>query len=173
MKFKRNELPKNDVEVMSEKIFFNLKNILDCNSRFFVYVSFSNEAKTDKIIEYLLLNNKEVFVPKIKNQTMVGVKINKNTNYKINSFGILEPSEKSTNFDNFVAIVPCLMVDKFGNRLGYGKGFYDKFLKNKTAKKIAICFDFQLSDFVPNDKHDIKMDMVITDKQIIETSLKK
>ena len=48
MKFKRNELSKNDVEVMSEKIFFNLKNILDCNSRFFVYVSFSNEAKTDK-----------------------------------------------------------------------------------------------------------------------------
>lgn len=111
-------------------------------------------------------NNKLVFLPKVEGENMVAIKISKTTNFKTNKFGINEPVGETENIDDFVAIVPCLAVDKKGNRLGYGGGFYDKFLKAKISIKIAICYDFQVVENIESMSFDVSMDLIVTDKQI-------
>ncbi len=64
--------------------------------------------------------------------------------------------------------MPGLAFDRQGNRLGYGKGCYDKLLKNLTAVRIGICFEAQLVESVPSNKNDQKMDFVITAKGIVK-----
>ena len=67
-----------------------------------------------------------------------------------------------------VAVVPFLAVDKCGNRLGYGGGYYDRFLKNTTAKRVAYGYDFQIVNEVPAETWDEKMDVVVTDERILQ-----
>ena len=84
------------------------------------------------------------------------------------AFNVPEPTEK-TVFDKQkidVVIVPAVAFDKDFNRMGYGKGYYDKFLKDISAYKIGVCYSFQLLDTIPALKHDVKMDMIITENRI-------
>lgn len=170
MKNYRNSLTQTELEKMSDDVFCNLKKILKnfCETNYFIYLSFNNEVQTQKIINFLLLNKKNVFVPKIKNNFMLASRIDEKTTFEKNKFGILEPTSNCEDINNFVAIIPCLAVDKFGNRVGYGGGYYDKFLQNKCAKKIAICFDNQITDCIPAQNFDIKMDYVISNRRIIK-----
>lgn len=79
------------------------------------------------------------------------------------AFGIGEPvGELFTNLDKIdVILVPGVAFDQFGNRLGRGKGYYDKILKNTCGYKIGLCFPFQVMDEVPVDDYDVKMDRVV------------
>ena len=65
-----------------------------------------------------------------------------------------------------IVIVPGVAFDKKYNRMGYGKGYYDRFLKDMTALKIGVCHSFQLVDEIPSEPHDIKMDMIVTEREI-------
>ena len=69
------------------------------------------------------------------------------------------------DFENSVIIVPGLMFDKELNRLGYGKGYYDKYLKSKNIYKIGLCYSCNLIDSLEIEEHDIKMDLVITEER--------
>lgn len=77
---------------------------------------------------------------------------------------LMEPIGKTfTSFNDIdVAIIPGLVFDKQNNRIGYGKGYFDKLLTKLNAYKIGVCFNFQLFDKIPNTKRDIKMDLVLT-----------
>ena len=77
----------------------------------------------------------------------------------------MEPisNEELKSYENSVVIVPGLMFDKSGNRLGYGGGYYDRFLENKNIYKIGICFKEFLVGELKSLNHDIKMDLIITD----------
>jgi 5-formyltetrahydrofolate cyclo-ligase len=81
------------------------------------------------------------------------------------SFGIPEPTgEEFTDYSSIdVIVVPGVAFDRQNNRMGRGKAFYDKFLRNITAKKIGVCFGFQLFGNVPTDPFDVKMDLVIAE----------
>lgn len=83
------------------------------------------------------------------------------------SFGILEPEgEPCRNLDTIdVVIVPGVAFDRAGNRLGRGKGYYDKILEGIAGYKIGVCFDFQLVAHVPTDELDIRMDRVIASEK--------
>jgi len=93
-------------------------------------------------------------------------KINSFDNLVIGSFGVLEPITNIIYKDdnNSCCIIPGLLFDKNNNRLGYGKGYYDKFLENRNIYKIGICFSTFLVDNLITDKYDIKMDEVITER---------
>lgn len=82
------------------------------------------------------------------------------------SFAIPEPvGELFTDPDNIdVILVPGVAFDRQGNRLGRGKGYYDKILKQTAAYKLGICFDFQLLDTIPTEQHDVQMSKVICSK---------
>ncbi|HZJ73899.1 MAG TPA: 5-formyltetrahydrofolate cyclo-ligase [Perlabentimonas sp.] len=80
------------------------------------------------------------------------------------SFGILEP-QNGANYKNEpidFAIIPGVAFDASGNRMGRGKGYYDKLLNKNVILKVGVCFNFQLVDKIPTDSFDIPMDMVVT-----------
>lgn len=80
-------------------------------------------------------------------------------------YGILEPTGKMFQKpgDIDLILVPGIAFDREGNRLGRGKGYYDKILKATPVWKVGVCFDFQVVDSVPLEAHDVKMDEVIFD----------
>lgn len=109
-------------------------------------------------------SNKKIFLPVIEGNDIKIKLFEGPDSLKIGKYGILEPD--STIFfelnDIELVIVPGLAFDKQNNRLGRGKGYYDRFIKETTACKIGVCFDFQLFDSIPVDMHDIAVDYVIT-----------
>lgn len=130
----------------------------------FCYVSSRGEAGTHDLIRNLF-GKKEVVVPRCidKEGNMIGVKINSFDELKEGFFGILEP-ENSVEFPKSridFAIVPGLAFDKECYRLGYGKGYYDRFLSDINPFKLGVCAkEFYLKE-VPHDEYDVKMDSVL------------
>lgn len=108
--------------------------------------------------------NKKILLPKVNGSTL-DIKVFDGMENMLadNKYGILEP--QGENFENLdfidLILVPGLAFDKNLNRLGRGKGYYDGLLKNSNAKKIAVCYDFQIFENVPVEFHDIKVDNVI------------
>ncbi|MCO4792528.1 MAG: 5-formyltetrahydrofolate cyclo-ligase [Bacteriovoracaceae bacterium] len=86
-----------------------------------------------------------------------------------NNFGVSlsEPSEELEPIGPDVFIVPGISFTESGSRLGRGKGYYDRYLEGRCGIKIGICFEFQISDQLITEDHDIEMDYVITEKRII------
>ncbi len=130
-----------------------------------LYWSMEDEVQThDFIIKWT--QHKEIILPSIQNDILVLKKFDGVESLKTGEkYGIQEPDgEIFTDFEQIdVVLVPGVAFDKENNRMGRGKAYYDKLLKRLRAYKIAVCFDFQLIDKVPTDKHDIKMDEIITD----------
>ncbi len=143
---------------------FNEAKIINC------YLSKSNEVSTYRIIKDLLKNKKIVSVPYINQKKIKASRIYDISNLKKGPYGIYQPEIilplKEKLID--VIIVPGIAFDKKMNRIGYGKGYYDKYLKKLKALKIGLCYDFQLFEKIPATKHDIKMDIIITEKRMIK-----
>ena len=86
---------------------------------------------------------------------------------KVNNFGFLDPKGKSKAIIPDLIVVPLLAFDKSKNRLGYGKGYYDKFLKkNKNITTIGVAFSFQKYNKITTSKHDVKLNYILTEKGI-------
>ena len=139
------------------------KNIKKVN----VYNSFQNEVQTDKLIEKLSEENFEISLPVICGEELVGVTLNKQCEFKVNEYGIYEPiGEVSDDFQ--AVVVPMLAFDRSMTRLGRGKGFYDRFLQNKSIFKIGLAYSVQEEKVIPCENFDIKMDVIVTEKEVIE-----
>ena len=143
-------------KIMNLDIYKNSKVIA-------LYSSMKSEVDTKELIKESLELGKKVLLPRILNKNkMIFIEINNDTNYERNTFGVLEPiGIEEKNID--LMIIPGVAFDKDNNRLGYGRGYYDKYLKDKDLYKIGICFHEQLVDNIEVDEHDIKMDLIITD----------
>ena len=89
----------------------------------------------------------------------------------VNKFGILEPGNKNKKIKPQMILVPLIAYDNMKNRLGYGKGFYDRFLNKVDVKKniisTGIAFSFQQANKLPKEKHDKKLDFILTEKSIV------
>ncbi len=142
----------------------------------FVYYPVGSEISTAEIIDYALRKGIIVAFPKcldgngtmdffaaddLKNQLSEGM------------YSIMEPDiskcSKAVFSKNSVCIVPGLAFDRLGYRLGYGKGYYDRFLCEFKGKSIGLCYNECLCDNLPYDKYDCKVDMIITEKEIINS----
>jgi 5-formyltetrahydrofolate cyclo-ligase len=136
----------------------------------FIYVSFDNEIDTHRIIEYLLDKDIEVSVPLvIPDVKLEAIRIEALSHMKGGSFGILEPlrGEEVPKESIKTVIVPGVVFDRDMNRIGLGKGYYDGFLKDMKAKKVALAHKFQVLDTIPSYPWDVKMDMIIAGGEII------
>lgn len=135
----------------------------------FIYLSFSSEAPTDKAIEALKEKGFCVLCPRVEKGEMFAVEYG--DDFTLSHMGIREPvGQVYENTPDYI-VLPLLAADMAGNRLGYGKGYYDRYLaKHPTAKRIGYCFDFQIVREVPCGEKDEKLDVIVTDKQVIETS---
>lgn len=174
---KRMTLSKDEVNFLSEKIFekFILQfNIIE-NHKVSVFFPISkfNEINTLEFIKFLWSKKVNVFVPKIIDKDLISIKFTSETILIENSWGILEPlsnQNEETVFD--YVITPLLYCDSFGNRVGYGKGFYDKFFQtiNSDAKKIGVNY-FAPTDIIDDiSELDVKLDYLITPDEILSFS---
>ncbi len=136
----------------------------------FVYISSPHEPDTKAIIKTALTLGKTVYVPKcISRGYMIPVQIYENTTFTSGYMGITEPAEYNENISPAqidLSVIPCVSASPACDRLGHGAGFYDIFLEKIKTEKICLCFHTLLSDFIPTDENDIKMDMVITENQV-------
>lgn len=137
----------------------------------FMYASAPDEADTIKLIEHALLNNKRVALPRVlADGVMEFFYIASLSDLTSGYKGILEPGghcQRAELTDTNLLLVPGVAFDRNGNRMGYGKGFYDRFLsKAENVYKLALCYSLQLYDELPTEANDVPMDMIITDNEI-------
>lgn len=132
------------------------------------YMNFGKELRTDLLNIELKKIGKTLLLPKIEKNGEISARKD-NENYTIGTFGIKEPSGEIFKEKIDVIIMPGVAFDKFGNRIGYGKGYYDKFLKNhKNSLKIAPILNFQLFESLPNEEFDEKVDIILTENEIYQ-----
>lgn len=170
---KRNSLPNEEIIERSRKIGNNLLNLEKYkNSKTVMFfVSFNSEVNTHDMIRQAL-NNKTVIVPKVVHKEIEpSVIIDFDNLVPGNKFGIQEPIEEMKiaykNID--LVLVPGIVFDKEGHRIGYGFGYYDKFLRKvPKAAKIGLAFDFQVLDKIPREMHDVPVDLIVTEERVVE-----
>ncbi|MDR2956356.1 MAG: 5-formyltetrahydrofolate cyclo-ligase [Prevotella sp.] len=136
--------------------------------KIFIYNSLADEVQTIDFI-HKWKDEKEFFLPVIKGDNIVFRKYIPNGELKQSSFGIQEPiGDDFTDYNKIdLIIVPGVAFDRKKNRLGRGKGYYDRFLKNLKMPKAGICFEFQLLDQLPVDQYDIPMDYIVSENDLI------
>lgn len=141
----------------------NNKDILSSKT-LLIYISINSEVDTIKIINYFL-NTKNIAVPKIIDNNMYFCYITNLNDLTPGKYNIPEPTNENivTDFDNAICIVPGICYDKKNYRVGYGKGYYDKFLSKNKIKTIGLCYKECMIEKNDNDKYDYKIDEVITD----------
>ena len=135
-----------------------------------LFKNFRSEVDTAELIEYSINIGKIVALPRVVGNELKFYKIESlNDNFIKSKFGVEEPIESEKNHienkEIDLVIVPGLCFDKQNNRLGYGKGYYDRFLKNTNAKTIAICFKEQIlkDSLLPITDTDVNVQRIITD----------
>jgi len=136
------------------------------------YFAKNKEASLEYLIGKAFLEGKKVFLPKtwLKDKTLSFHQIFSFSDLKPGPFGLLEPSSENPKLDlkDFeIIFVPGIAFDLKKGRIGYGGGFYDKILKNIPAFKIGVAFSFQIFEELPLEKHDQKVDLIITENDII------
>jgi 5-formyltetrahydrofolate cyclo-ligase len=138
-------------------------------------MDFKNEVKTIPLIKKMLYEGKNVIISytDAKNVKLIPVELHDIENdLEKSPYGYLQPKENlivPVEVDKFdLIIVPGVVFDRHLNRIGFGKGYYDRILefKRKDARAIAVAYEFQLQDEIPSQEHDIKMDMIITEEKI-------
>ena len=134
------------------------------------YVSTDIEVDTRRFINYALECGKTVAVPKCgRNGEMTFFEIDSLDNLERSAFGIDEPSEKlhrkfsSDETDSCLCIVPALAFDSDGMRLGYGGGYYDRFLSRFSPETVGICYSSCIVEKIPSQQHDIRIKNIITE----------
>ncbi|MEX6588039.1 5-formyltetrahydrofolate cyclo-ligase [Paraclostridium bifermentans] len=146
-------------------------------STIMIYLDFNNEVKTDNLVNSLISLGKKVLVPiTIKeNKTLVPSQIkNINTEVSIGTYGIREPKKefiRVTDIESIdVLIVPAVAFDINRFRLGYGGGFYDRFIEKLRPDSITIgiAFEFQVFDSIPKESHDAQLNYIVTEERILK-----
>lgn len=135
-----------------------------------VYLSFGSETDTTELIRKLLTLGKEVFAPRMtEKEELESVRLRDSSEYETHTWGIREPKGVSMphDFRADVVIVPGLAFDAKGNRLGYGRGFYDRFLTLRPRLCIGIAYQCQLAETLPTEKHDLPLDTVVSSDGIV------
>ncbi|HII95284.1 MAG TPA: 5-formyltetrahydrofolate cyclo-ligase [Candidatus Methanofastidiosum sp.] len=161
-------------DIMDEKIrnsIYSLKEYRLANI-IFTYVSKDKEVDTIDLISHSITLGKAVCVPLTKkdNNSLEIREIKDLVDLKIGNFDILEPNKntKITNPEEIeLLFIPGLAFGVRCERLGRGGGYFDRFLMSSRGLKVGLAYEFQIFDSLPVEKHDIKMDMIITNKRII------
>ncbi len=171
VKEKRNNAKKQDLEEWNSKIRKNLESLAEYQNSdiIFFYVSFGKEVDTIELIKDLLSRGKKVIIPYYTGSEYSLSYLEDLEDLELGRLGILEPRKNKIKKADMISIdiiiAPGVGFDKKGNRIGYGEGNYDKFMKDSDILKIALCYEFQLFEDIPYGKHDIPMDIIVTEKK--------
>ena len=175
MRSRRASMSKEERDAASHKIVSSLieNPIYKESSTIMAYASMPEEIQLNELFDDAFANKKILAVPLIVGRgTMRPVFLPSMEHLVVGDFGILTVRQDCRTFVDFndidSIIVPGAAFDRQGNRLGLGGGYYDRFLKRvPQAKRIALAFDFELYDSIPAEAHDTKMDVIITESEIL------
>ncbi|HBF77741.1 MAG TPA: 5-formyltetrahydrofolate cyclo-ligase [Clostridiaceae bacterium] len=169
---KRSRITKEQKEEWSQSICQQILNwdIFQKSKSVMLYSSIRNEVDLSAVVEKLLMDKKTVIFPKsIKlNKRLVPCIIKSISDLKLGSYGIMEPEE------NFIAnkgeidliLVPGVAFNPQGYRIGYGAGYYDRFLEGFKGITAGIAYSFQITDFNCIHEHDAQLNYIITENAI-------
>lgn len=171
IKQKRAALSLEEQQAKSHQIFCALTShpLYKSAEDIYCYVSFDGEVDTKNLVESSLKMGKKVAVPKILvNNVMEFYYINSTRELTEGHYGILEPRpvNKAPGICALV-VMPGVAFDKSGGRIGYGKGYYDAYLKHHPSlRRIALAFEFQCMESLPREEHDVAPEFLVTEKGI-------
>ncbi len=153
----------------AEEVFARLENTAAfmLAEKILMYHSLPDELPTRRFLAKWK-ERKHFYLPRV-NGVNLDILPYEESKLELGSFHIEEPSGNDTvdAADIEMVVVPAVAYDARGNRLGRGKGFYDRFLASTPAVKVGVGYDFQLLDEIPAEPHDVPMDIVITQKSTI------
>lgn len=133
----------------------------------FCYVGTNREINTYPILKSILESGKRLGVPKCLSYGVMEVYEIENLKQLVSgAYGIMEPAEECKRIEPKeieLAIVPCLTSSPDGKRLGYGGGFYDRYLPKLHCPKMVLCRKQLMTEAIPMDEHDVVFDVVISD----------
>jgi 5-formyltetrahydrofolate cyclo-ligase len=139
-----------------------------------LYASFGSEVDTRNLIADCLSKNVRTVLPRVdkKEGKLVLYRILNGSELRPGQFGIPEPVEDNVRLvepaDIDLALIPGVAFDRTGARIGYGKGFYDRLLAGCTAPTAGVCFSVQLSERIPCEPHDRRVQIIVTEKGVID-----
>lgn len=160
-------------QISSKQIHQKLKKIpFFSNARSIgVYYQIGSEVSTVNILEEILKLGKDLSLPIVIGENLQFKKISSLSDLQKRSFSIMEPKENCPDTSVMdVILVPAIGMTRQGQRLGYGYGYYDRYLASTKSKTIALVFSKQVVKKIPKTDDDIKIDYVITEEKIFNTS---
>ncbi len=135
-----------------------------------IYLSFRNEVAAETLLNYILESGRQAFAPLVSDGGLKFAKIASLKDTIPSGKGPREPNSKAFAGKGSIGayLVPGVAFDMHGNRVGWGSGHYDRFLSEcSSAVKIGLAYDFQVVDLVGSEPHDVKMDLIVTEKRVI------
>jgi 5-formyltetrahydrofolate cyclo-ligase len=143
-----------------------------------LYCAVNNEVSAEKVMHHALLAGKALFLPAVEGNSMFFRRLTDPEDLVPGRFGIKQPvagSVAAKPEEIELIVVPGVGFDLSGQRIGYGKGYYDRALHRLEGKGMltAFCYEFQLVESLAGEPHDVKMDRIITEQRLINTALLK
>nr|WP_268544536.1 5-formyltetrahydrofolate cyclo-ligase [Candidatus Nitrosotenuis cloacae] len=170
---KRDILSDDFMTIASRQIRRNLKKIEAYRTAESIacYYSIGSEVKTGSIIQDILTDGKTLSLPRIDGGNMIFCNVKSFDDLEKNELGIMEPKKTCPQVHRFdVVLVPAVAMTKDGRRLGYGMGFYDRFLAKTEAVTIALAYSKLVVRNIPTTDGDISIQWVVTEDDAIKTS---
>ena len=161
------------IKLASQKIHNRLKQIEIFRSakKIACYYPIGSEVLTQDIMQEILGDGKELFLPKVDGDNLSFRKIGGLKDLEKGAFGIMEPKDNCPEGKEFdIVLVPAVAMTKKGIRLGYGHGYYDRFLSELNVKTISLTYSKQIVKSIPYSEKDVKIDWVVTEEKSIDTS---
>ncbi len=138
-----------------------------------VYLSFGKEVATHALIR-TALSEKILLAPRIEGMGLAWHHIKRWEDLEAGPLGILEPNpdeaEQVYSPRPDLILVPGLAFDRAGHRIGFGRGYYDRFLVTARGYKLGLAHDWQVNTTLPSEPHDIAVDAILTEKQLLSCS---
>lgn len=135
------------------------------------YYPIGSEVKTQEIMQEILSEGKTLALPKVKGDDLEFRKVTDFGNLEKAGFGIMEPKDWCSVVEEIdLVLVPTVGVTRSGVRLGYGFGYYDRFLKKTSAKTIALTYAKQIVRHIPQAENDVKVNWIVTENDCINAS---
>ena len=176
----RKKLSESFVQSNSNIIIEKLYRLIDKSNfrNIMIFMDMDHEVRVTNLLN--LFSDRKFYIPKTFPEGIMKVNEYNEKELVRHKFGYYESlSDNYVNEDILdLIVIPGIVFDKHRNRIGFGGGYYDRFLKKLKEKHkdsrcfpltVAICYDFQLIDSIPSEPHDIKPDIIITERRVIDS----
>ncbi len=171
---KRRSLSEEERSSRDIRIRERLRNLPEFRTakKILMFYPAKGEPDITPLLEEVLREGRSLFLPKVEGERIKAVRVRKLSELSEGSFGIPEPAggEEIDPSSLEAVVVPGVVFDRSCYRIGFGRGYYDRFLPLVKAPKIGVAYSFQVFGEVPRDPWDVPLDLIVTDTEVIRRS---